>query len=145
LAILKTKRKILIRLGCLEQAYAITEKMLTKANNSKLQETQCIFLKRMKKDISLIKQCYEKTASSYLNEINLIPKAQLWYQYALWGNYAAMYHAGHKEYKLKLLELINYHNNEDHRLTYRQMYESVVNPSILQKRIDRIPYSPECR
>ena len=49
------------------------------------------------------------------------------------GNYAAMYHAGHKEYKLKLLELINYHNNEDHRLTYRQMYESVVNPSILQK------------
>ncbi|MDO7505574.1 hypothetical protein Q5X59_16205, partial [Acinetobacter baumannii] len=90
-------------------------------------------------------QCYEKTASSYLNEINLIPKAQLWYQYALWGNYAAMYHAGHKEYKLKLLELINYHNNEDHRLTYRQMYESVVNPSILQKRIDRIPYSPECR
>ncbi|MBU0364032.1 hypothetical protein KN398_17750 [Acinetobacter baumannii] len=145
LAILKTKRKILIRLGCLEQAYVITEKMLTKANNSKLQETQCIFLKRMKKDISLIKQCYEKTASSYLNEINLIPKAQLWYQYALWGNYAAMYHAGHKEYRLKLLELINYHNNEDHRLTYRQMYESVVNPSILQKRIDRIPYSHECR
>lgn len=44
-----------------------------------------------------------------------------------------MYHAGHKEYRLKLLELINYHNNEDHRLTYRQMYESVVNPSILQK------------
>ncbi len=34
-----------------------------------------------------------------------------------------MYHAGHKEYRLKLLELINYHNNEDHRLTYRQMYE----------------------
>lgn len=26
LAILKTKRKILIRLGCLEQAYVITEK-----------------------------------------------------------------------------------------------------------------------
>ena len=43
------------------------------------------FLKTDEKDISLIKQCYEKTASSYLNEINLIPKAQLWYQYALWG------------------------------------------------------------
>ena len=62
-----------------------------------------------------------KNASSYLNEINLIPKAQLMVPICIMGNYAAMYHAGHKEYKLKLLELINYHNNEDHRLTYRQM------------------------
>jgi hypothetical protein len=144
LALLKTKRKILIHLGCLEQAYTVTEKILSKANNSKLQETQCIFLKRMKKDASQIKECYEKTASSYSNEIRSIPKAQIWYRYALWGNYAAMYHAGYKEYKFKLQNLINYHNSEDHRLTYQQMYEAVVNPSILQKRIDRIPYNLDC-
>ncbi|WP_336008817.1 hypothetical protein [Acinetobacter calcoaceticus] len=141
---LKTKRKILIHLGCLNEAYIVTEKILAKTDSSNLQEIQCIFLSKMKKDAHEVKACYEKTANSYLNEINLIPKAALRYQYALWGHYAAMFHAGHIEYKDKLQEIINYHNIEDHKKTYQQMYENVMNPSIFQKRLDSIPYTSYC-
>jgi hypothetical protein len=141
---LKTKRKILVHLGCLNEAYIVTEKILAKTDSSNLQEIQCIFLSKMKKDAHEVKACYEKTAHSYLNEINLIPKAALRYQYALWGHYAAMFHAGHIEYKDKLQEIINYHNIEDHKKTYQQMYENVMNPSIFQKRLDSIPYTSHC-
>ena len=141
---LKTKRKILVHLGCLNEAYIVTEKILAKTDSSNLQEIQCIFLSKMKKDAHEVKACYEKTANSYLNEINLIPKAALRYQYALWGHYAAMFHAGHIEYKDKLQEIINYHNIEDHKKTYQQMYENVMNPSIFQKRLDSIPYTSYC-
>ncbi|WP_454666456.1 hypothetical protein [Acinetobacter calcoaceticus] len=144
LDILKTKRKILIHLGCLNEAYAFTEKILAKKNDSKLQEVQCIFLRKMGKNAHQIKECYEKTAHSYLNEINLIPKAALRYQYALWGHYAAMFHAGHIEYKDKLQEIINYHNIEDHKKTYQQMYKNVMDPDVFQKRLDAIPYTPDC-
>ncbi|WP_336940212.1 hypothetical protein [Acinetobacter pittii] len=144
LNILKTKRKILVHLGCLNEAYIVTEKILAKTESSKLQEMQCIFLSKMKKDAHEIKACYEKTANSYLNEINLIPKAALRYQYALWGHYAAMFHAGHIEYKDKLKEIIDYHNIEDHKKTYQQMYENVMNSSIFQKRLDAIPYTSDC-
>ncbi|WPP71456.1 hypothetical protein SOI81_07320 [Acinetobacter pittii] len=144
LNILKTKRKILVHLGCLNEAYIVTEKILTKTESSKLQEMQCIFLSKMKKDAHEIKACYEKTANSYLNEINLIPKAALRYQYALWGHYAAMFHAGHIEYKDKLQEIIDYHNIEDHKKTYQQMYENVMNSSIFQTRLDAIPYTSDC-
>lgn len=144
LDILKTKRKVLIHLGCLKEAYAFTEKILVKTNNSKLQEVQCIFLRKMEKTAHEIKECYEKTAHSYLNEINLIPKAALRYQYALWGYYAAMFHAGHIEYKDKLQEIIDYHNNEDHKKTYQQMYENILDPNVFQKRLDAIPYRPNC-
>jgi len=145
LNILKTKRKILVHLGCLKEAYIVTEKILVKTDSSKLQEMQCIFLSKMKKDAHEIKACYEKTAHSYLNEINLIPKAALRYQYALWGNYAAMFHAGHIEYKDKLQEIINYHNIEDHKKTYQQMYKNVMDPHVFQTRLDAIPYSPNCQ
>ncbi|MEB3865760.1 hypothetical protein MSG66_17315 [Acinetobacter sp. IK31] len=141
---LKTKRKILVHLGCLNEAYIVTEKILAKTDSSNLQEIQCIFLSKMKKDAHEVKACYEKTAHSYLNEINLIPKAALRYQYALWGHYAAMFHAGHIEYKDKLQEIINYHNIEDHKKTYQQMYENIMNPSIFQKRLDSIPYTSHC-
>ncbi|NUF35889.1 hypothetical protein HUN19_18060, partial [Acinetobacter oleivorans] len=144
LNILKTKRKILVHLGCLNEAYSVTEKILAKTESSKLQEMQCIFLSKMKKDAHEIKSCYEKTANSYLNEINLIPKAALRYQYALWGHYAAMFHAGHIEYKDKLQEIIDYHNIEDHKKTYQQMYENVMNSSIFQTRLDAIPYTSDC-
>ncbi|MDQ9948063.1 MULTISPECIES: hypothetical protein [Acinetobacter] len=144
LNILKTKRKILVHLGCLNEAYRVTEKILTKSENSKLQEMQCIFLSKMKKDAHEIKACYEKTANSYLNEINLIPKAALRYQYTLWGHYAAMFHAGHIEYKDKLQEVIDYHNIEDHKKTYQQMYKNVMDPQVFQKRLDEIPYTPDC-
>ncbi len=107
LNILKTKRKILVHLGCLNEAYSVTEKILAKTDSSKLQEMQCIFLSKMKRDPYQIKECYEKTANSYLTEINLIPKAALRYQYALWGYYAAMFNAGHIEYKDKLQEMAN--------------------------------------
>ncbi|NUF14201.1 hypothetical protein [Acinetobacter lactucae] len=145
LNILKTKRKILVHLGCLNEAYIVTEKILAKTNSSQLQEMQCIFLSKMKKDAHEIKACYEKTANSYLNEINLIPKATLRYQYALWGHYAAMFHAGHIEYKDKLQEIIDYHNIQDHKKTYQQMYENVMNPLNFQKRLDTIPYTSQCR
>jgi len=79
LDILKTKRKVLIHLGCLKEAYIVTEKILNKTDSSQLQEMQCIFLRKMQKDAHEIKACYEKTANSYLNEINLIPKAALRY------------------------------------------------------------------
>ena len=141
---LKTKRKILVHLGCLNEAYIVTEKILAKTDSSNLQEIQCIFLSKMKKDAHEVKACYEKTANSYLNEINLIPKAALRYQYALWGHYAAMFHAGHIEYKDKLQEIINYHNIEDHKKTYQQMYKNVMDPDVFQKRLDAIPYSPDC-
>ena len=144
LEILKTKRKVLIHLGCLNEAYAFTEKILAKTNDSKLQEVQCIFLRKMDKNAHEIKECYEKTAESYLNEINLIPKAAIRYQYALWGHYAAMFHAGHIEYKDKLQEIIDSHNIEDHKRTYQQMYENIMDPNVDQKRLDDIPYSPEC-
>ncbi|WP_373358948.1 hypothetical protein ACEN3H_07875 [Acinetobacter lactucae] len=145
LNILKTKRKILVHLGCLNEAYSVTEKILSKTDSSQLQEMQCIFLSKMKKDAHEIKACYERTANSYLNEINLIPKAALRYQYALWGHYAAMFHAGHIEYKDRLQEIIDYHNIEDHKKTYQQMYENVMNSSIFQKRLDAIPYTSQCR
>lgn len=145
LDILKTKRKVLIHLGCLKVAYIVTEKILNKTDSSQLQEMQCIFLRKMKKDAHEIKECYEKTAHSYLNEINLIPKAAVRYQYALWGHYAAMFHAGHIEYRDKLQEIIDYHNIEDHKKTYQQMYENILNASAFQKRLDAIPYSPNCQ
>lgn len=145
LNILKTKRKILVHLGCLNEAYSVTEKILSKTDSSQLQEMQCIFLSKMKKDAHEIKACYERTANSYLNEINLIPKAALRYQYALWGHYAAMFHAGHIEYKDRLQEIIDYHNIEDHKKTYQQMYENVMNSSIFQKRLEAIPYTSQCR
>ena len=144
LNILKTKRKILVHLGCLNEAYIVTEKILSKTDSSQLQEMQCIFLSKMKKDAHEIKACYERTANSYLNEINLIPKAALRYQYALWGHYAAMFHAGHIEYKDKLQEVIDYHNIEDHKKTYQQMYKNVMDPQVFQKRLDEIPYTPDC-
>lgn len=50
LNILKTKRKILVHLGCLKEAYSVTEKILAKTDISKLQEMQCIFLSKMKRD-----------------------------------------------------------------------------------------------
>ena len=145
LDILKTKRKVLIHLGCLKEAYISTEKILAKTNDAKLQEAQCIFLRKMGKNAHEIKECYEKTANSYFNEINLIPRAALRYQYALWGYYAAMFHAGHIEYKDKLQEIIDYHNIEDHKKTYQQMYENILNPHVFQKRLDAIPYSPNCQ
>lgn len=145
LDILKTKRKVLIHLGCLKEAYAFTEKILAKTNNSKLQEVQCVFLRKMGKNADEIKECYEKTAHSYLKEINLIPKAALRYQYALWGYHAAMFHAGNIEYIDKLQEIIDYHNIEDHKRTYQQMYENILNPSVFQKRLDAIPYNPDCQ
>ncbi|ETR94548.1 hypothetical protein M211_2028 [Acinetobacter lactucae] len=43
LNILKTKRKILVHLGCLNEAYSVTEKILSKTDSSQLQEMQCIF------------------------------------------------------------------------------------------------------
>lgn len=145
LDILKTKRKVLIHLGCLKRAYIVTEKILNKTDSSQLQEMQCIFLRKMKKDAHEIKECYEKTAHSYLNEINLIPKAAVRYQYPLWGHYAAMFHAGHIEYRDKLQEIIDYHNIEDHKKTYQQMYENILNANAFQKRLDAIPYSPNCQ
>ncbi|MGE8550183.1 MAG: hypothetical protein ACN6NN_04660 [Acinetobacter calcoaceticus] len=145
LDILKTKRKVLIHLGCLKGAYIVTEKILNKTDSSQLQEMQCIFLRKMKKDAHEIKECYEKTAHSYLDEINLIPKAAVRYQYVLWGHYAAMFHAGHIEYRDKLQEIIDYHNIEDHKKTYQQMYENILNASAFQKRLDAIPYSPNCQ
>lgn len=145
LDILKTKRKVLIHLGCLKEVYAFTEKILAKSNDSKLQEVQCVFLRKMGKNADEIKECYEKTAHSYLKEINLIPKAALRYQYALWGYHAAMFHAGNIEYIDKLQEIIDYHNIEDHKRTYQQMYENILNPSVFQKRLDAIPYTPDCQ
>lgn len=145
LNILKTKRKILVHLGCLNEAYSVTEKILAKTDSSKLQEMQCIFLSKMKRDPYQIKECYEKTANSYLTEINLIPKAALRYQYALWGHYAAMFNAGHIEYKDKLQEIIDYHNLEDHKKTYQQMYKNIMDPHAFQKRLDAIPYTSNCR
>ncbi|MBJ9720184.1 hypothetical protein I5515_00015 [Acinetobacter calcoaceticus] len=145
LDILKTKRKVLIHLGCLKEAYAFTEKILAKTNNSKLQEVQCIFLIKMGRNAHEIKECYEKTAHSYLKEINLIPKAALRYQYALWGHHAAMFHAGNIEYKDKLQEIVDYHNMEDHKRTYQQMYENILNPIVFRKRLDAIPYTPDCQ
>ncbi len=55
LNILKTKRKILVHLGCLNEAYSVTEKILAKTDSSKLQEMQCIFLSKMKRDPYQIK------------------------------------------------------------------------------------------
>ncbi len=49
LNILKTKRKILVHLGCLNEAYSVTEKILAKTDSSKLQEMQCIFFKQNEK------------------------------------------------------------------------------------------------
>lgn len=49
------------------------------------------------------------------------------------------------QYRDKLQEIIDYHNIEDHKKTYQQMYKNILNASAFQKRLDAIPYSPNCQ
>ncbi|EXS28489.1 hypothetical protein J690_1759 [Acinetobacter sp. 742879] len=56
-----------------------------------------------------------------------------------------MFNAGHIEYKDKLQEIIDYHNIEDHKKTYQQMYKNIMDPHAFQKRLDAIPYTSNCR
>ncbi len=75
----------------------------------------------------------------------MIPKAALRYQYALWGHYAAMFNAGHIEYKDKLQEIIDYHNIEDHKKPINKCIKILWILMLFKKRLDAITYTSNCR
>lgn len=137
---MKLKLKILIRLGYLEQAYELTKEILLVDSNSNLQESQCILLRKMQKSEKEVHDCYEKSANSYLTDMDKFEKSNLKYQYALWGNYSSMYQAGHQEYKDKLKHIVNSQNTDENKDIYEQMYNNVIDPKIMQEVLEAMPY-----
>lgn len=136
----KLKLKVLIQLGYLDEADILATKILALDSTASIQETQCLIQRKLQKPENQINSCYEKAAKLYLAQYEKLGNDNPQKQYALWANYAAMYQAGHTEYKQKLKAMVNDQATEDEMHTFNTLYENVVDPTVIKEILESMPY-----
>lgn len=136
----KLKLKVLLQLGYLNEADILATKILASDSTASIQETQCLIQRKLQKPESQIHSCYEKAAKLYQAQYEKMSHDNPQKQYALWSSYAAMYQAGHTEYKQKLKAIVNAQTNEDEKHIFNTMYENVVNPTVIKEIVEAMPY-----
>ncbi|EJB8469168.1 TPA: hypothetical protein NU789_003145 [Acinetobacter baumannii] len=136
----KLKLKVLLQLGYLNEANILATKILALDSTASIQETQCLIQRKLQKPENQINSCYEKAAKLYQAEYEKLSNDNPQKQYALWSSYAAMYQAGHTEYKQKLKAIVNAQTTEDEKHTFNTMYENVVDPAVIKEILESMPY-----
>ncbi|MDS7935687.1 hypothetical protein RMB03_17300 [Acinetobacter sp. V91_7] len=136
----KLKLKVLLQLGYLNEADILATKILALDSTASIQETQCLIQRKLQKPESQINSCYEKAAKLYQAQYEKLSNDNPQKQYALWSSYAAMYQAGHIEYKQKLKDLVNAQTTEDEKHTFNTMYENVVDPTVIKEILESMPF-----
>lgn len=136
----KLKLKVLLQLGYLNEADILATKILALDSTASIQETQCLIQRKLQKPENQINSCYENAAKLYQAQYEKLSNDNPQKQYALWSSYAAMYQAGHTDYKQKLKNIVNAQNTEDEKHTFNTMYENVVNPTVIKEILESMPY-----
>lgn len=136
----KLKLKVLLQLGYLNEANILATKILALDSTASIQETQCLIQRKLQKPENQINSCYEKAAKLYQAQYEKLSNDTPQKQYALWSSYAAMYQAGHTEYKQKLKAIVNTQTTEDDKHTFNTMYENVVDPAVIKEILESMPY-----
>lgn len=136
----KLKLKVLLQLGYLNEANILATKILALDSTASIQETQCLIQRKLQKPENQINSCYEKAAKLYQAQYEKLSNDNPQKQYALWSSYAAMYQAGHTEYKQKLEAIVNAQTTEDEKHTFNTMYENVVDPAVIKEILESMPY-----
>ncbi|HEO1801821.1 TPA: hypothetical protein VAM19_002950 [Acinetobacter baumannii] len=136
----KLKLKVLLQLGYLNEADILATKILALDSTASIQETQCLIQRKLQKPENKINSCYEKAAKLYQAQYEKLSNDNPQKQYALWSSYAAMYQAGHTEYKQKLKAIVNAQTTEDEKHTFNTMYENVVDPAVIKEILESMPY-----
>lgn len=136
----KLKLKVLLQLGYLNEADILATKILALDSTASIQETQCLIQRKLQKPENQINSCYEKAAKLYQAQYEKLSNDNPQKQYALWSSYAAMYQAGHTEYKQKLKAIVNAQTTEDEKHTFNTMYENVVDPAVIKEILESMPY-----
>ncbi|MFV5547406.1 hypothetical protein VXQ35_05675 [Acinetobacter oleivorans] len=136
----KLKLKVLLQLGHLNEANILATKILALDSTASIQETQCLIQRKLQKPENQINSCYEKAAKLYQAQYEKLSNDNPQKQYALWSSYAAMYQAGHTEYKQKLKAIVNAQTTEDEKNTFNTMYENVVDPAAIKEILESMPY-----
>ncbi|MDC5486040.1 hypothetical protein NRA67_19940, partial [Acinetobacter baumannii] len=136
----KLKLKVLLQLGYLNEANALATKILALDSTASIQETQCLIQRKLQKPTNQINKCYEKAAKLYQAQYEKLSNDNPQNQYILWSSYAAMYQAGHADYKQKLKAIVNAQTTEDEKHTFNTMYENVVDPTVIKEILESMPY-----
>ncbi|MFV5624206.1 hypothetical protein VXR01_14030 [Acinetobacter baumannii] len=136
----KLKLKVLLQLGYLNEANALATKILALDSTASIQETQCLIQRKLQKPTNQINKCYEKAAKLYQAQYEKLSNDNPQKQYILWSSYAAMYQAGHADYKQKLKTIVNAQTTEDEKHTFNTMYENVVDPTVIKEILESMPY-----
>ncbi|HCQ9956879.1 hypothetical protein [Acinetobacter baumannii] len=136
----KLKLKVLLQLGYLNEANALATKILALDSTASIQETQCLIQRKLQKPTNQINKCYEKAAKLYQAQYEKLSNDNPQKQYILWSSYAAMYQAGHADYKQKLKAIVNAQTTEDEKHTFNTMYENVVDPTVIKEILESMPY-----
>lgn len=127
-----------LRLGDIDQAYKLTQKILTKESKPNLKNFQCMLMESLKKPASLIKNCYFETALLYKNELNKLDPSASTYTQMLWGFNVNMYHAGNANSVENLKKIIHDQKNENDKLMYETWFELETNTSERQDLLNSI-------
>ncbi|MDC5191578.1 hypothetical protein NRA34_17220 [Acinetobacter baumannii] len=136
----KLKLKVLLQLGYLNEADILATKILALDSTASIQETQCLIQRKLQKPENQINSCYENAAKLYQAQYEKLSNDNPQKQYALWSSYAAMYQAGHIDYKQKLKAIVNAQTTEDEKHTFNTMYENVVDPTVIKEILESMPY-----
>ncbi len=136
----KLKLKVLLQLGYLNEANILATKILALDSTASIQETQCLIQRKLQKPENQINSCYEKAAKLYQAQYEKLSNDNPQKQYTLWSSYAAMYQAGHTEYKQKLKAIVNAQTTEDEKHIFNTMYENVVDPVVIKEILESMPY-----
>ncbi|MFW1919918.1 hypothetical protein ACG9Y9_18550, partial [Acinetobacter baumannii] len=136
----KLKLKVLLQLGYLNEANILATKILALDSTASIQETQCLIQRKLQKPENQINSCYEKAAKLYQAQYEKLSNDNPQKQYTLWSSYAAMYQAGHTEYKQKLKAIVNAQTTEVEKHIFNTMYENVEDPAVIKEILESMPY-----
>lgn len=128
-------------LGNYAEAYAITNKILARKETTNMKNLQCLLIEVLNKPKKDIEACYLYNANLYKNKLDNMPKDAPYYDQTEWAYYASLLHAGKKDYKLKLKQLVDSKKSPEDKEIYEMLYEVEITPDGRKSILDN--YKPQ--
>lgn len=122
----KLQMEIYLSLAMYKEAYELNGKMLKKSFSPARLMHQCelsYYAKRPQKEYEV---CHAELASAFEKELLKKPKTDPEYIYGEWWYLLSMYKSGHKEYEIKLKEMLNSIEDEQLKFQFESSYELAV-------------------
>ena len=122
----KLQLNIYSALGMYKEAYELNGKMLKDSFSFSRLFTQCSLIYSAQRPKSEYEKCYAELAAEIQKELKLPHNNEAEYIAAKWGYLLFMYQSGHKEYEIKLKEMLNSIEDEQLKLQLESSYKLAV-------------------